>query len=161
MEEENNLSNLKRKYNKFKEKYNFVDFYELNKLFDIEDIDSETDFLIRKIRRVISDKIAGYLRFIEIILNPANAPMFFFKFIKKLDEGDKKQLTEVYETLGKFELEIVGLDLNYDEEKEANFIKRVYKLFSEDVSKKLLDVVKKMGNNSKEKKESENKSYFG
>jgi len=160
-EDKTNLDKLKLEYNKLKEKYNLIDFSEMNKILDIEETDVETEFLLRKIRRVVSDKIAGYLRFIEIILNPANAPMFFFKLIKNLGEGDKKELTDVYELLGKFELEIVGLDLDYNEEKEADFIKRVYSVFSNEVSKRLLDVVKKMGNGSSGEKKINSGSYFG
>ena len=156
------LEELKQAYNQFKDKYDLPEFFDINKVFDIEDIDIETEFLLRKVRRIVSDKIAGYLRFVEIILNPSNAPMFFFKLIKKLGEEDKKQLTEIYEQLSKFELEIIRLDLDYNEDKEAEFIKKVYDVFSNEISKKLLDIVEKMGNGkgSKEKKEGKG-SYFG
>jgi len=160
-ENENCLENLKEEYQKFKEKYGLPDFSELNKFFDIEEIDSETEFLLRKIRRVVSDRIAGYLRFTEIILNPSNAPMFFFKLIKKLDEDDKKQLTDIHEVLGKFELELVKLDLGYNEESEAKFIKKIYEVFSEDISKKLLVIVEKMGNGKGHEKKENSGSYFG
>jgi len=164
MAEENCLEKLKEEYGLIKEKYEFPEFLELNKVFDIEDIDSETDFLLRRIRRVISDRTAGYLRFVEIILNPSNSPMFFFKLINKLDEEDKKQLREINEKLGGFELEIVKLDLDYNEEKEADFIKKIYQSFNEEISKKLLEIVEKMCNGKgKEKGEGkENQgSYFG
>lgn len=161
MADENNLDQLRQEYNKFKGKYDLPEFSEMNKIFDIEEIDVESEFLLRKVRRVVSDKIAGYLRFVEIVLNPSNAPMFFFSLIKKLDEGDKKELTAIYETLGKFELEIVKLDLDYSEEKEVDFIKRVYIMFSEDVSKRLLVVIEKMGNGIGKEKKVEKGSYFG
>src|SRR4030042_4845830 len=100
MENDFNLDKLKQEYGKFKDKYNLPEFSELNKVFDIEDICTDTDFLLRKIRRTISEKVSGLLRFIEIILNPTNAPIFIFKLIKKMDEEDKKQLSEIYEILG-------------------------------------------------------------
>lgn len=161
MAEENNLDQLRQAYNKFKGKYDLPEFSEMNKIFDIEEIDVESEFLLRKVRRVVSDKIAGYLRFVEIVLNPSNAPMFFFSLIKKLDDEDKKELTAIYEILGKFELEIVKLDLDYNEENEVEFIKRVYKMFSEDVSKKLLVVIEKMSNGIGNEKKVEKGSYFG
>ena len=155
------LDELKKQYNVLKEKHGLLEFSEMNKIFDIEEIDIETEFLLRKIRRVVSEKLAGYLRFIEVILNPSNAPMFFFKLIKKLEEEDKKGLTEIYEVLGKFELEIVKLDLDYNEEKEAEFVKKIYHLFTEEISKKLLAVVEKMGNGVGKEKKVEIGSYFG
>ena len=161
IKEETSISELKQEYSKFKDKYNLPEFSELNKIFDIEDIDVETEFFLRKIRRVLSERIAGYLRFVEVILNPSNAPMFFFKLIKKLGDEDKKQLSEIYDILGKFEIEIIALDLDYNENKEAEFIKKIYNLLNEDISKKLLMVVKKMGNGEGSKKKVESGSYFG
>jgi hypothetical protein len=155
------IAELKGEYDKYKEKYNLPEFYELNKLFDIEEIDIQTEFLLRKIRRLVSERIAGYMRFIEIILNPSNAPMFFFKLIKKLDSHDREILTNVYESLGHFEIEIITLDLNYSEEKEAEFINKAYKTFNEESRVKLLEVVKKLENENSSFKKEINGSYFG
>ena len=155
------LKELKEEYLKFKEKYKLPEFSELNELFDIEEIDIDTEFLLRKVRRVISERIGGYLRFVEIILNPSNAPMFFFKLIKKLDENDKQSLSDVYDILGKFEVEILALDIDYSEEKEADFIKSVFIIFSGDIKKKLLEVIKKMGNGEGDVKRVSNGGYVG
>src|SRR3989344_970063 len=89
------LDEIKKEYEKFQKKYNLPGFTELNKFFDIEEIDIETEFLLRKVRRIISDRITGYLKFIEIILNPINSPIFFLKLIEKLDNEDKKILDEI------------------------------------------------------------------
>jgi len=161
MEDEFNLNKLKQEYVKFKEKYNLPEFSEMNRVFDIEEIEVETDFLLRKIRRIVSDRISGYLRFIEVILNPSNAPIFIFKLIKKINEEDKKQLSDVYGILGGCELEVVKLDLNYNEVKEAEFIKKMYNLLNNELSRNLLNVIEKMGNNNKDKEEKDKGSYFG
>jgi len=155
------LDDLKEEYIKFKDKYKLPEFLEMNRLFDIEEIDIDTDFLLRKIRRVVSERIAGYLRFVEIVLNPSNAPMFFFKLIKKLDEGDKQSLSEVYDVLGKFEVEILALDIDYSEEKEAEFINNVFVAFDGDIKKKLLKVVKRMGKGDEDIKKVSNGGYVG
>jgi len=154
------LEGLKKDYGEFKEKYGLPEFSELNELFEVEDIEScETEFLIRKIRRVISDKIAGYLKFVETVLNPSNAPMFFFKMIKKLDSNDKEILTNIYEELGGFEIEIIKLDLNYSEIGEGEFIKKVFKRFDE-IRKQLLKIIDKLGNGPGVNKNNSG-SYFG
>lgn len=155
------LEELKEKYEVLREKYALPSFYELNKVFDIEELDSETDFLLRKIRRFISEKLAGYMRFIEVLLNPSNAPIYFFKLIKKLDEPDREALNVMYDTLGKIEVETISLDLNYNEEKEVEFIKKLYKMFNSEIREKLLDVLVKLGNGENEKKKEVNGSYFG
>jgi hypothetical protein len=161
MENEFNLNKLKQEYIKFKEKYNLPDFSEMDKVFDIEEIDTDTDFLLRKVRRIVSEKISGLLRFIEIILNPSNSPIFIFKLIKKISEEDKKQLSEVYEVLGGFELEVIRLDLDYNEGKEAEFIKKTYNLLNKELSRKLLSIIEKMSNNNRSKEEKDKGSYFG
>jgi hypothetical protein len=157
------LNELKSKYEIFRKKYNLPVFYELNKIFDIEELDSEGDFLVRKIRRYISEKLGGYMRFIEILLNPSNSPIYFFKLIKKLDDNDREVLNKMYESLGKIEIETISLDLDYNEEKEAEFIKKLYKMYNEEIKAVLLEVLKKLenGENEKKKEQSPDGSYFG
>jgi len=155
-----NLEQLKEQYTKFKEQYQLPEFTELNKQFDIEEIDIETEFLLRKIRRTIAEKIAGYLRFIEIILNPQNTPLFLFKLIKKLESQDKEDLNKLYEKLGAFEIELVSLDLDYDEKKEADFIIQCSNLFNKEIKTNLLALTEKMSNGHDNSKPS-NGSYFG
>lgn len=155
------LNELKDKYEVFRKKYSLPSFYELNKVFDIEELDSESDFLLRKIRRFVSEKLAGYMRFVEILLNPSNSPIYFFKLIKKLDENDRESLNKMYDGLGKIEVETISLDLNYNEEKEAEFIKRLYKMYNEEIKEKLLEIISKLGNGENEKKKDINGSYFG
>jgi hypothetical protein len=157
----NNLEELRRSYEKLKSKYDLPDFSELNELFDIEEIDVETEFLLRRVRRVIADKMTGYLRFIEIILNPSNSPLFFFKLIKKLDNKDRDVLSDLYEELGKVEVETIALDLEHSEKKEAEFIKEMYNLFNNKVKNEFLEVIKKFFENNDSKKKETNGSYFG
>jgi len=155
-----NLEELKQEYETFRQKHELPDFTELNKHFDIEEIDTETEFLLRKIRRNILEKIAGYLRFVEIILNPSNAPMFFFKLIKKLDSDDRTTLTKIYENLSSFEIKAINLDLDYNEQKEAEFIKNIQNNFKT-FKKELLEVIKKLDNGEGVKTKNNNGSYFG
>ncbi len=155
------LDKLKSKYELYRERYSLPLFNELNKIFDIEELDSEGDLLLRKIRRFISEKLAGYMRFIEALLNPSNAPIFFFKLIKKLDNNDKENLTKMYEALGNIELETILLDLEYSEEGEADFIKKLYELYNNEIRKELLNVLKKLGNGDNGNARSNGGSYFG
>jgi hypothetical protein len=161
IEADRNIDDLKTEYSKYLSKYSLPEFSELNKLFDIEGVDLQTEFFLRKVRRVISDRISAYLRFAEIILNPSNAPMFFFKLVKKLDSKDRENLSEVYESLSLLELEVIRLDLDYSEINEADFIKKTYKLFDEDSRVKLLEIIKKLGNGDNNNKKENNGSYFG
>jgi hypothetical protein len=156
-----NINELKEEFDSFKVKYNLPEFSELNKLFDIEEIDVNTEFLLRRVRRIISERISAYLRFIEIILNPSSAPIFFFKLVRKLDSNDKEMLNKLYESLSEYEIEIISLDLEYSEKKEADFIKKLYKSFNDDTRFKLLEILKKLSNGEAPEKKENNGSYFG
>ncbi|MDP2925546.1 MAG: hypothetical protein Q8N99_04185 [Nanoarchaeota archaeon] len=163
MAEENtcDLKALKKEYEIFKKKYDLPEFKEINELFDIEDIDIDTDFLLRRIRRVVSERIEGYLKFIDMILNPANAPMFFFQLIKKLDNKDKEEFTEVYEKLGSIEIELIQIELDYSEKNEADFINKYYKSFKDEIKPKLLSIIKKLDNAKESSRRFSDSSYFG
>jgi len=155
-----NLEDIRKEYDKFRKKYDLPEFTKLNEFFDIEEIaEGETEFFLRKIRKIISERIAGYLRFFEVILNPSNAPIFFFKIIKKLDNKDRENLNRIYEKFGDLEIEAVRLDLEYSEKKEADFIKDIFKFFSE-IKRDILNIIDKMLHNGNSEEVGKG-SYFG
>ena len=160
MQKEHSIEELKEKYEKLKIKYDLPEFTELNKLFEIEEIDAETEFLLKKIRRAISEKIIEYLRFIDIILNPSNAPIFFFKLIKKLNGNDRDSLTKIYEKLEKFEIRAIALDIEYSEKDESEFIKDILKTFDSKLKKDFLMIIEKLKSEEESSKKI-NGSYFG
>lgn len=156
----NPLKELISKYNILKAKYNLPEFSKLNELFDIEEINPETEFLLKKIRENIEEKISEYTRFIEVILNPSNATIFFFKILRKLDSSDREILSRIYEKLSKFELKIISLDLKYKEESEAEFIKESYDMFNKEMKEQLLKIIDKLSD-GEENSTSFNGSYLG
>lgn len=160
MTPDNPITELIDKYKPLQEKYQLPEFSKMNEVFDIEDIDPESEFILRKIRRSISEKISSYLRFTEIILNPSNAPMFFFKLLKKIDSTDKEALGKIYEELGSSELKMLSLDIEYDEKNEADFILEMYKTFNKEVKEEFLKVIEKL-NNGEENSPKVNGSYLG
>jgi len=153
------LEKLKIVYEGFKDKYNLPEFSQLNSVFDLEDVDLESDCFLRKVRRAVSEKIVGHLRFIETILNPSNAPMFFFRLLKNVEQEDKEFLNRQLDELSIFEIELIKLDLEYDELKEAEFIKKSYIWFFESKERfsKFLDKLMKHHKSS----ENNSKSYLG
>ena len=155
------LEKLKEEYEKLQKKHKLPSFKELNEDFHIEKIaESETEILIREVRKFIGDKLANYMRFVENLLNPTNAPMFIFSFIKLIDSEDKKRLSEIYKELMKKEVEFIKTDLAFNEEKEAQLIKESYE-FWQTVKKDMLKIIEKIQNRWDEKSETNNKGYFG
>lgn len=159
--EKSSIEELKEDYKEIQEKYGLPDFGKLNEDFQIEKAsESETVFLIREIRKIISDKLFNYLRFIEGILHPVNVPMIVYTIVKTLGEEEKKKLSEIYKKLAKMEVVLFEIDVSFSEEKEADFIKRSYIIWQE-VKKEILEVVEVIKANWDHKSEPNGNGYFG
>ncbi|MCK4647406.1 hypothetical protein KAT24_00575 [Candidatus Pacearchaeota archaeon] len=156
-----NLENLKKEYAKLQKRYGLPTFEELNNYFEVEKAsENETDFLLREIRKLIAERLFNYLRFIESLLNPVNVPMFVYSIIKTFDVQEKEKLTEIYKKLAKREVELIELDIDSTEEKEAQFIKESYRLW-QGIRKDVLEVIDAIKKNWDTKVEADKKDYFG
>ena len=161
MTKEMSLKDFKKKYSEFQIKYNLPIFEELNNCFQIEKAsENETDFILREIRKVIADGLFNYSRFVESLLNPANVPMFVFSIIKTLGVKEKEKLTEIYKKLAKREIDLIELDINSTEEKEAEFIQGSFQLWQE-MKKDFLEIIKVVKKNWDTEVEEGKKDYFG
>ena len=159
--EESKLEKLKEDYKKIQSIYNLPDFEKLNSEFSIEKIaENETDFLVREIARVIAEKFSNYLRFVELVLNPANSPMFIFSIIKTMGENEKKKFSEIYKELARIELSLIELDVDFSEKKEADFINSSYKKWMI-LKKDFLGVIESIKSNWDNKNENDKNGYFG
>jgi len=150
---ESDLIKLKERYLPLKAKYDLPEFDDLNKMFSIEKIDgNETDFLLREIRRIISESLSNYINILENLLNPSNAPFFVYSVVKVIDEPKKKKLSEIYMRLAKDWVPLLQLDLRYREESEADFIKRSFNLWKDSTSDfyDILEFIKKNWENNSE-----------
>jgi hypothetical protein len=156
------LDEIKKEYDILKNKYKLPEYSDLNRLFDLEGLETSTkEFLLRKIRRIISETTGNYLRFLETLLNPTNAPAFFFKLLRKMDPKDKENLGDIYERIGKMEIKIIQLDLDYNEAKEAEFIKLSYEVFDKEIKKQLLEIIERFAKEGNSVSKEYTKSYFG
>lgn len=154
------LEKLKEEYEKIQKKHKLPSFKELNEDFHIEKISEyETEILIREVRKFVGDKLANYMRFVENLLNPVNAPMFVFSIIKLIEPEDKKRLSEIFKELMKKEIKFIEVDLEFDEEKEAQLIKDSYKLWQV-IKKDMLKLIEKINKKWDDKSEGNNRGYF-
>jgi hypothetical protein len=155
---------IKNDYEKLKKKYNLPEFYDLNRIFDIDSEHLEIndkEFLLRKLRKIIADRIVDFSRFLENIVQPNNPPLFFIKLLKKIETKDKESIDELYGKIGNIELNLILLDLNYDETKEALFIKEAYLLFNGELKQKITEIMKILIQDDKSVKKEYSKSYLG
>lgn len=158
---ERSLADLKREYGVYAKKYKLPSFEEINRDFEIERAyERETDFPLREIRKVIMDKVLGYLRFIEMLLNPTGAPLFFFGLMKSVGMDDRKTIEQIYTRLGEFEIDVIELDNSYSDGGEAKFLSKVFKewqLVKADMS----GIIGSLRRGWNQKTERKDKSYTG
>lgn len=155
------LEKLKKEYSILQKKYNLPAFSAMNEDFYIEKIaENETEMLTREIRRMVGDRLANYMRFIENLINPVNVPMFVFSVVKMINQEDKKKLSETYRELIKNEIIFLARDLEFDEKKEADFIKESFELW-QNIKKDLSPVLARLETNWGSKAEENSRGYFG
>ena len=117
------IKELKKKYGLLKNKYPLPSFKELDEEFDILKADSDSETLLREIRKVMILKFSAILNFVELLLNPTSGSMFYMFLVRGINGIDKKIMDELFEKLGEIELASFRLDINYSEKNEADFIK--------------------------------------
>ncbi|MBU0761220.1 MAG: hypothetical protein KJ600_02930 [Nanoarchaeota archaeon] len=150
---------LKDEYVKFVEKYNLPSFQELDEDFEVGKIDRESDTLLRAIRKVMMEKIVNSLGFMEMLLNPMNAPRMYLSYIRAMGDGDKKIINKIYVEFSELSVLSLEREIDYDEKAEAELIKKVFEVWGElkpDFRKMFANM--KKPNNDLAKKE---RSYFG
>lgn len=155
------LDEVKKDYAKFQKEYKLPSFEKLGEVFDIESVaDKETNFLIREIRKSISEKVTAYMRFAELLINPTQAPMLLMSLLKGLSYDDKKNFENIYTKLGRFELDIMSLDNIYSEKDEAQFIKSIFELWKE-IQEDMDRVITTLKRNWETASKKQQKDYFG
>lgn len=162
MEEISSLEELKKDYKVFEKKYSLPSFTYLNEEFSIEKIsETETDLLLKEIRRYIAEKIIHYSNFIEAILNPSNQSLFIFSFIRSMNPENKEIINNIYKKLSRIRLNLIKIDTIYSEEKEAEFIKYTVQKWDE-IKEDLLRIFEEVEKNFGETNQNKNsiKDYF-
>jgi hypothetical protein len=154
------LDELKKEYESLRKKHNLPEFAELNRFFDIEKIDRETEFLLRFVRRVMMDKIVEQVRFLEMVLNPGNASPTFLQFIRKLSSAELSVIGGVYEKFVGLELDAMQAEIVYSEKNETSLITGIYNSWKKMAPniESILGFMKRNFNEAPIKKE---KTYFG
>ena len=149
--------NLKEEYQKIKHK--LPKFEEINEDFEIEFI-KEKNFLLRQIRRRISEKIIFFCRIIEGLVYPTQQHIITATEVKAFSEERKKEIEKIYKELMYLEREFLLLDVFPDDKKDAEFINNVFSYWKK-IKKEMKEVVHVMKESWKKEYKSEKDNYFG
>ena len=161
IKQESSLEEYKKKYEKFQKQFDLPSFQFLNENFEIEQLaGDETELFLKKIRKQILEKISSGLRALEMFLNPQNAPVFIFTVIKSFSKTDKEIIDRLYNQFAEFEILAFGLENTYEEQKEADFIKKASEGWTE-ISKDFNRLYDTMRLNYKKESKKDDKSYLG
>lgn len=153
------LKEIKKEYEKLAMKYKLPGFGELNENFEIEKIEIESDTFLRAVRKIMMEKIVNSLGFIEMLLNPMNAPRMYLNYLRVMTLDDKNSIDKIYSSFADLSVLSLEREVDYDEKAEAELIKKIVKTWNEAKPefRKILTNIKKP-NSTDLKKE---KSYYG
>ena len=152
------LEELKKNYSILEKKYKLPSFKELNEDFGIEILRKGEELLLRSVRKVMLEKIVNSLSFVEMLLNPVNAPRMYFVYLKSVNSEDKKDLDKIYSVLSDLVLASSELEIEYSEKGEAEMITKIVRDWNS-VKPLFMKILKRVQNPvSSVQKE---KSYFG
>jgi hypothetical protein len=152
---------IKQDYDNLKGKYNLPSFEQLAEDFDIEKIcEKPSSFLLREIRRAISEKLIAYHHLFETLINPSSPPMFVFSVLKNTNDEDKKLLKEVYKKLSRSQISAMKLDTIYSEQAEADFIKSSFTTW-QDLKVKIHNLMEKFDKEFEKEHGTDKRGYFG
>jgi len=150
---------LVEEYEILEKKYRLPPFDSLAEEFDIEKIsEKESSFLLREIRKTVTEKTYSYAHLLESFINPNPHPMFLFSLVKNVTLELKSQITEAYTELSQLQMKAIRLDLFYSEEKEAQFIKESYEIWQ--TLKRKIDQILQVLDKKEELKNEPMKNYY-
>ena len=159
--EEKEKFDFEHEYNALKSEYSLPDFDKLSEDFDVEkSVEKESNYLLREVRRVVNDKLSGYIHLLENLINPSNPPMFILSAIRNLDSDDKDLIKKIYKKLSKLQIEVLRLDTVYIEKDEAKYIIEAYSIW-QDAKKDLIKIIDKFGETVEKDDPKKERGYFG
>ena len=109
---------------------------------------------------MIITKLSSWLNIIELLLNPSSGSMFHMFLVSGINGVDKEILNNIFDKLGEIEINSFELEIYYNEEKEAEFIRETVKKW-EILKPELKKVIDCLKTNWRKKSDKKNKSYFG
>lgn len=112
---------IKKQYEILRKKYSLPDFDSINTEFEISSIENE-DFLLREIRRKITEKLDFYGKILESLIQPDTASLSAMHECKFIEDDEKENIYNIYKKLMIINRNSIIASLESDKE-NADFIK--------------------------------------
>jgi hypothetical protein len=124
------LNALKKRYNEFAGEHKLPKFEEINMDFEIDKIDRDSGNFLRLVRKAMMEKIVNSMGFVDMLLNPVNAPRLYFVYIKNMSDSDRETIEKIYGALAELSVDSLELEIDSDENKEAKLIKKAFDVWN-------------------------------
>src|SRR3989344_1115691 len=154
------LEEMKREYDVLAKKYGLSSFKDLNNDFEIEKLDKKSDTLLRAIRKLMMDKIVNSITFLEMLVNPINAPRMYLPYIRAMSVEDRKTIDDIYNVLAELSLLSLDLEIDSNEKGEAELIKKVCDKWNS-LKPGFKDILKNIKQPKSQNNNKRERSYFG
>lgn len=132
---------IKEEYSKLKDKYNLPDFQEIDDEFEISLIDSEV-FLLREIRRKISERFNKFSKILESILQP-EAVISDMQECHIFNEEEKNKVYSLFKKFMFFRHLSTEASIECTDESNADFINSAFEEWNK-MKPEIKDIVQKL-----------------
>ncbi len=151
---------IKNKYEKLKKKFNLPDYNEVDNELEISSLETE-EFLLREIRKKISERIETITTEFGTILQPSAESLVSMHECKFFGDKDKKKMIDIYKKLMMLSRQALEADVERDDKADASLINDFFKAWKS-LKKDILVFMKKMKTCWEKETEIEEKlEYFG
>lgn len=153
------MSDVKEKYADLAKNHKVPSFEELNKEFEIEDVDD--DFMLKNILRKIAEKLESYINLLGEILQPDANSISSMHEAQFFSDDERRQSFEIYRKLMKAYRSIIESLLKNEEAEQAELLNVLLKSWKESKTM-LIPLIAKMKESwDKDITIKENIGYFG
>lgn len=132
---------IEKDYQELAKKHGLPSYEEMNSEFEIFDIDEES-FILREVRRKITQKLETYNKILEGILKPEVALCDLHE-CKVFTDKEKGDLFELYKKLMHIDRHATEVSINEEEKTTSQFIKETWKEWP-GIKKQLKEAIKKL-----------------
>jgi hypothetical protein len=151
---------IKTTYEKLKKKFSLPDYDSVNRELEIADIESE-DFLLRKIREKVSDRIDTIAETLGSLLQPSADSLADMHECRFFTDKDKKKMVEIYKKLMIIKRNAAEAEIERDDKLDAKAVNDFFKNWPK-LKKDILPIIRKLKSCWEKETEIEEKlEYFG
>ena len=146
-------------YEKFARKYRLPEFGELDREFQISNIE-KTDFILSEIRENMVDKLETFTDFLSDLLQPDTTVVGMYES-RVFPEPKKKEIYAIFKRLMKYKRQSLAAHIENSDRRNADFIREFFGEWAE-LKPKLLSAVDEVEKSwETESEETEKLGYFG